>query len=463
MENLIRIARQPEPFMCIAAQGKIQIMQIKPAKRIVGRLCMPGDKSISHRAALMAALAAGVSRLRNFSTSEDCAATLSCLRQLGVLIEQNGQDVFVKSFGVLRAPSQPLDCGNSGSTMRLLAGLLAGQSFTVTLTGDASLRARPMRRIIEPLELMGARVGSEGGLPPLRISGSRPLASICYELPVASAQVKSCILLAGINAAGRTEIVEKTSTRDHTERMLQWFEAPLEITKSTDSLATIIAIAGMHQLAARDVSIAGDISSAAFFIAAAALLPESDLVLNDVGLNPTRTQFLSVLGSLGSEVDTENIRDECNEPVGTIKVRGLPAGTFGKRRNKERLVVRGAMIPALIDELPLLAIVGTQIEGGIEIRDAGELRLKETDRIAATVANLRAMGAKVEEYDDGLAVNGPLRLCGAAIDPQSDHRIAMAFAVAALLAEGESEIREPDCVAVSFPNFFQRLESIVQR
>lgn len=436
-------------------------MRIMPAKRVLGQLRMPGDKSISHRAAIIAALATGASTLRHFSTSEDCTATLSCLRLLGVTIEQEGNDVSVNSFGVLRAPSATLNCGNSGSTMRMLAGVLAGQSFSATLTGDESLRSRPMRRIIEPLQLMGAEIKSENGRPPLSINGSRSLTPISYVLPVASAQVKSCILLAGLEASGRTEILEKTPTRDHTERMVQWFGAPLEMTRSMDSSATRLAIEGPVQMAARDVSVPGDISSAAFFIAAAALLPESNLVIEDVGVNPTRTQFLHVLSSLGAEIETENVRDESNEPVGTIKVRAVSFGAATK--NKERPVIRGSMIPALIDELPLLSIVGTQIEGGIEIRDAAELRVKETDRIAATVANLRAMGAEVEEYEDGLAVRGPKRLRGAMLDSYGDHRIAMAFAVAALMAEGESEIRATDCVAVSFPDFFERLESIVQR
>ncbi|MEO8436105.1 MAG: 3-phosphoshikimate 1-carboxyvinyltransferase [Pyrinomonadaceae bacterium] len=436
-------------------------MRIKPAQRVLGRLKIPGDKSISHRAAIIAGVSAGASRLRNFSTSQDCAATLSCLRQLGVVIEHDGSDVRLESAGVLSAPSATLDCGNSGSAMRMLAGVLAGQPFSATLMGDESLQSRPMRRIIEPLELMGAVVLSEKDRPPLRITGSASLRPISYRLPVASAQVKSCILLAGLNAGGRTEILEKTPTRDHTERMLQWFGALLEITRSADPSATRIAIDGPVHLGARDVSVPGDISSAAFFIAAAALLPESNLMIEDVGLNPTRTQFLRVLSSMGAEIETENIRDECNEPVGTVKVRAVSSGFMAKI--KERCVISGAMIPALIDELPLLAVVGTQIEGGIEIREAAELRVKETDRIAATVANLRAMGADVEEHEDGLAVKGPARLRGAMLDSYGDHRIAMAFAVAALMAEGESEIREPECVAVSFPDFFERLESIVQR
>ena len=422
---------------------------------------MPGDKSISHRAAMIAALAKGTSQLRNFSGSEDCAATLSCVRQLGVQISDDDQDVLIRSNGVLSAPSQPLDCGNSGTTMRLLAGVLAGQTFAATLTGDESLRSRPMRRILEPLEMMGARVESERGSPPLRIKGARPLAPISYELPVASAQVKSCLLFAALNADGRTAIVEKTPTRDHTERMLQWFGAHLEINPASESSSTNIAMEGPVRFSARDVSIPGDISSAAFFIAAALLLPGSKLVIEDVGLNPTRTQFLSVLSSWGANIEMENIRDECSEPVGTIHVGGGLNRSL--RKGEVRQCLRGSMIPALIDELPLLAVMGTQIDGGIEIRDAAELRIKETDRISATIANLRAMGADVEEYHDGLRVNGPVRLHGATIDPRGDHRIAMAFAVAALVAEGESEIQQADCVRVSFPQFFELLESVTER
>lgn len=436
-------------------------MIIRPAKRVQGQLRLPGDKSISHRAAVVAALAAGTSRLQNLSSSEDCVATLNCLRELGVKIRRDGGDLLIEGSGDLNAPAGPLDCGNSGSTMRLLAGVLAGQTFNATLTGDGSLRGRPMRRIIEPLELMGAEVLSDGDRPPLLIKGFRPLTPIVYELPVASAQVKSCILLAGLNAGGRTEVVEKTPTRDHTERMLQHFGASLKITRPPGSSATHIAIEGVARLSARDVCIAGDISSAAFFIAAAMLLPESNLVLEEVGLNPTRTEFLSVLCSLGADVETEGIRDEGNEPAGAVRVRGgiKPASPSGR----EERCLRGSIIPALIDELPLLALVGTQIAGGIEIRDAAELRVKETDRIAATVANLRAMGAEVEEYADGLAVHGPVQLRGATIEPRGDHRIAMAFAVAALIAEGETEIKDADCVAVSCPAFFELLESVIER
>lgn len=437
-------------------------MIIKPVKLIQGQLQLPGDKSISHRAAMIAALADGTSCLRDFSTSEDCSTTLSCLRQLGVRASHDGQVVVITSTGILKAPSEPLDCGNSGSTMRLLAGMLAGQTFTATLTGDESLRARPMGRIMEPLKMMGARIESRAAHAPIIVTGRFPLAALRYELPVASAQVKSCILLAALNAEGCTEVVEKTPTRDHTERMLQWFGVPLQITEAPDSSAANIAIEGPAQFRARDVSIPGDISSAAFFIAAAALLSRSNLVIENVGLNPTRSKFLSVLRSLGADIDTENIRDQCNEPVGTVRVRGgmSPASNSGVTNSKARYLC-GSMIPALIDELPLLAVLGTQIEGGIEIQDAAELRVKETDRIAATVANLRAMGAEVEEYDDGFKVKGPIRLRGATVDSRGDHRIAMAFAVAALIAEGETEIRDAGCVAVSFPEFFELLGSVV--
>jgi 3-phosphoshikimate 1-carboxyvinyltransferase len=436
-------------------------VRITPAKCIKGRLRLPGDKSISHRAALMAALAKGKSRLRNFASGEDCAATLSCLRQLGVTVHDEGHEVLIESSGDLVAPAETLDCGNSGSTLRMLAGVLAGQSVDATLTGDQSLRRRPMSRIIEPLELMGAQIESQDGRPPLQIKSGRPLTPIFYELPVASAQVKSGILFAALHTEGRTGVIERTSTRDHTERLLQWFDVPIEILTPPDYSSNTIVIEGAARLTARDVTIPGDISSAAFFVAAAAMLPESDLMIDNAGLNPTRTQFLTTLLSLGARIETDNQRDECNEPVGSIHVRGLPANP-GFRGGRGKLIIDCAGVAALIDELPLLAIVGTQIPGGLEIRDAAELRLKETDRIAATARNLRAMGAEVKEFDDGLAVNGPVQLQGATIEPGGDHRIAMGFTVAALIAEGESEIKDAGCVGVSFPEFFDLLAAVTE-
>ena len=432
---------------------------------------------------MIAALAEGPSLLSNFSTSQDCASTLGCLRALGVSIEQVGTSVRVEGAGPrgLREPAGPLDCRNSGSTIRMLSGILAGQSFVSTLTGDESLRSRPMNRIIEPLARMGARVLSQDGRPPLRIEGRNPLDAIGYELPVASAQVKSCVLFAGLHARGRTEVLERLgATRDHTERMLEWFGVPVEIKDEVGGGSTHVALDGPARFVGRNVSIPADISSAAFFVAAAALLPGSQLEIQDVGLNPTRNQFLKTIGfAAGDVISVREVRNECNEPVGTIVVDrgGLIADAPRSEADKTDGVhepvrleltsisrtIRGPAIPPLIDELPLLAIVGTQLEGTFEIRDASELRFKETDRIAATVSNLRAMGAEVEEYDDGLAVDGPTRLRGALIDSHGDHRIAMAFTVAALLADGDSEIAGAECVAVSFPEFYQSLEAVIER
>jgi 3-phosphoshikimate 1-carboxyvinyltransferase len=438
-------------------------MRIRPARRIKGRVRLPGDKSISHRAALIAALARGTSHISNFSPSQDCASTLSCLTKLGVSMERDGKDVHIEGAanGGLRSTLEALDCGNSGSTIRMLAGALAGQKFTSTLTGDSSLRSRPMKRIIEPLELMGAQIHSEDGKPPLTIQGTPSLKPISYDLPVASAQVKSCVLLAGLQAAGRTEVIETLGmTRDHTERMLTWFGVPVETTASADG-CNKVTIDGAASFGARDVNIPGDISSGAFFIAAAALLPGSNLVIEGVGLNPTRTEFLSTLQSLGLRVDINKVYEECNELFGTVLVSAEPNREAHEHR--ESTVVKKALIPQLIDELPLLAVVGTQISGGIEIRDAAELRFKETDRISATVKNLRAMGAEVEEFEDGMAVSGPTRLRGAKLDSEGDHRIAMAFTIASLIADTESEIAGVECVGVSFPEFFELLDSMVEQ
>jgi 3-phosphoshikimate 1-carboxyvinyltransferase len=444
-------------------------MKIQPALRITGKLSLSGDKSISHRAALIAALAEGRSVISNFSTSADCNSTLNCLRSLGVAVSRTGNEVVIEGTGPsgLKAPAAPLDCGNSGSTMRMLAGVLAGCDFESVLTGDESLRSRPMKRIIEPLRLMNAEVDSPSGRPPLQIRGSSSIRPISYLLPVASAQVKSCILLAGLRANGETEVIERLgSTRDHTERMLQWFGATVE-TRSNEPdghLGTTVALDGPARLSARDVTIPGDISSAAFLIAAAALLPGSDLAIEGIGLNATRKEFLSVLQSDGLSLMEDDVRDECNEPVGTVRVRGGSAGKHGRPFHPGAVnVIGGGLIPKLIDELPLLAVVGSQINGGLMISDAAELRVKEADRISATVRNLRAMGVTVDEFEDGLRVYGPTNLNGAEIESFGDHRIAMAFSVAALLADGPSEIVGADCVAISFPEFFDLLESVTER
>lgn len=450
-------------------------MKIKPARRLRGKIAgLPGDKSISHRAALIAALADGRTRIGNFATSADCASTLACLAQLGIDVRRDGGDVYITGadsrsgrHALLRASAAPLDCGNSGSTMRLLAGVLAGHPFASTLTGDASLRTRPMRRIIEPLALMGARLSADEGHAPLSIEGRRPLAAISYEMPVASAQVKSAILLAGLFAGGRTEVVEKLSqTRDHTERMLRWFGVEVETrneTRDDESPRWVVSVEAPPSFAARDIDVPGDISSAAFLIAAAALLPGSEIEIDGVGINPTRAEILRTMRSLGADVNAGDVREQCNEAVGQIRVRGAD-GLAPVEGNASGNILRGAEVAGLIDELPVLAVVGTQVAGGLEIRDAAELRVKESDRIRSTVENLRAMGAEVEEFDDGLRVAGRQRLRGARLDSHGDHRIAMAFTVAALVAEGESEISgAEECVRISFPEFFTLLESVTER
>ena len=438
-------------------------MIISRAKRIRGRLKLPGDKSISHRGAIVAAISNGVSRISNYSTSADCASTLACLRELGVRVDADGDDILVHGLGPggLRPPLRPLDCGNSGTTMRLLAGVVAGQAFSTTLTGDESLRGRPMQRIIEPLGIMGAEILSTNGRAPLDIKGRKPLQPIDYELLVASAQVKSCILLAALNCQGRTVVIENEPTRDHTERMLALFGAPIQGGIAREPLdARFIAITGPAELRAGEISIPGDISSAAYFIAAAALLPGSLLEVHQVGVNPTRTLFLKRLRMAGFDIAVSDVHDRSNEPVGRVTVSGMPSQP---EYSGVPFKLEGSLIPQLIDELPLLAVVGSQIRSGIEIRGAKELRAKESDRIAATVVNLRAMGAEVEEFDDGLCVSGGTRLRGAGIEPRGDHRIAMAFSVAALLAEGESEIKDAECVGVSFPEFFDLLDSVTER
>jgi 3-phosphoshikimate 1-carboxyvinyltransferase len=448
-------------------------MKIQPARRIKGELSMPGDKSISHRAAMLSALGTGRARISNFATSEDCASTLRCLSQLGVRIERDGTNVIIEGAGLqgLRPSSAPLDCGNSGSTMRMLAGVVAGQDFVSVLTGDHSLCSRPMKRIIEPLEMMGARLSSEDGHAPLHVEGRKQLKAIHYEMAVVSAQVKSCILLAGLNAKGRTEVIEpQGATRDHTERMLRWLGVTVEsrAVERSGIEAEAITIDDGQQFKAKDGTVPGDISSAAFFIAAAAMLPGSKLKINGVGLNPTRRQLIPVLRSLGVDVqldfierDNDWYQEDFLEPFGNISIAGGPG--LAPLKEGESNVLRGALVAQLIDELPVLAVLGSQVIGGIQIRDAAELRVKESDRIRATVENLRAMGVEVVEHKDGLTILERTQLRGARIDAHGDHRIAMAFAVAALIADGESEIAGAECVRISFPEFFELLESVVER
>jgi 3-phosphoshikimate 1-carboxyvinyltransferase len=397
---------------------------------------------------MLAAIAAGTTRLQNFSTGADCASTLACLRSLGVEWERNGEVVVIQGRGPgLQAPSVPLDCGNSGSTMRMLSGILAGQEFTSELVGDESLSRRPMARIIEPLRSMGARISAEeGNRPPLRITGGK-LKAIDYTLPVASAQVKSALLFAGLFAEGETHVVERVRTRDHGELALRAFGADVK------RRGNEARIEGGQKLHAIEAEIPGDLSSAAFFLCAAALFPGSQLVISGLLLNPTRARLLDILAGMGVGISITEVEEHHGELRGTVQVQG---------RALKAASVAGADSAALIDEIPVLAAIAPYTTGGIEIRDARELRVKESDRIASLAANLRAMGAQVEELEDGLRIPGGQTLHGAEVDSFGDHRIAMAFAVAALRAEGETSIHHADAAVISFPEFFDRLQELAQ-
>ncbi len=407
---------------------------------------------------MIAAMAVGETRIDNFARSEDCSSTLSSLASLGVDVSRDGEAVIVKGVGKkgFASPSAPIDCGNSGTTLRLLAGILAGQDFDSVLVGDTSLMKRPMKRVIEPLELMGAVIQSRNGMAPLTITGRQPLRSIDYVLPVASAQIKSCVLLAGLNADGQSSVIEPIQTRDHTERMLRWFGVDVRISKIDEG--SLISVAGDSTLTAHDLVVPSDISSAAFFMVAAVCLRDSDITLSNVGLNPSRRAIFDVLLKLGANIELLESDDVCNEPVASFWVRGGLAAP----ETRTGLVLQGEIVANLIDEIPILAILGTQLESGLEIRDAAELRVKESDRITAIVENLEAMGAIVTEFADGFRVERS-DLKGAVVDSYGDHRIAMAFAIAGLLADGETEILNPSCVDISFPGFFETLGGVVVR
>jgi 3-phosphoshikimate 1-carboxyvinyltransferase len=430
-------------------------MKVTPAGSLKGIVELPGDKSISHRAAIIAAIADGTSQLDNFAASADCASTLDCLRSLGVEIRLDGSTVSIDGVGKfgLKKPENPLDCGNSGTTMRLLAGILAGQRFKSILTGDESLVKRPMRRIIEPLEQMGATITSDDGTAPLTIHGRYPLRAIAYHTPVASAQIKSCVLFAGLYANGETSTVEPSFTRDHTERLLPLFG--VRVGTDGGPASKVRYIKGTSRPTAAEFSIPCDISSAAFFLVAAACLPGSELTLPNVGTNPTRTAILDVLECVGAKLSPRKEVERKGEPTETLTITG------GLDEQEAPLVIEGGAVADLIDEIPILAILGTQLANGLEVRDAGELRVKESDRIHSVTENLRRMGANVTEFDDGFHVERS-HLKGAVIDSFGDHRIAMAFAVAGLLADGETEIFGAECADVSFPGFFETLSSVVR-
>jgi 3-phosphoshikimate 1-carboxyvinyltransferase len=433
----------------MSADAKDSTVVVRPARNIAGALRLPGDKSISHRYAMLAAIAEGTTRLENFSTGADCASTLGCLAVLGVELDRKENAVLIHGRGSsLRSPTMPLDCGNSGSTMRMLSGILAGQGFTSELTGDESLSRRPMARVISPLEAMGAKIAArDGGRPPLRITGAH-LKPIDYKMPVASAQVKSALLFAGLFAEGETRVEESVRTRDHGELALRAFGA--EVTQHGNQAR----IAGGQKLHAIEAEIPGDLSSAAFFLCAAALFPGSRLLISGLLMNPTRARLLDILILMGVGISVAELEDKHGELVGTVEVDG---------RDLRGATIAGADTAALIDEIPVLAAVAPYTTGGIEVRDAKELRVKESDRIGSIVTNLRAMGAKVEEHEDGLKIPGGQNLHGAEIDSFGDHRIAMAFAVAALRAEGETTVRRADAAVISCPGFFAALEALSQR
>src|SRR5580693_7448493 len=422
---------------------------VRPARNIAGALRLPGDKSISHRYAMLAAVAEGTTRLENFSTGADCASTLSCLAAVGVELERKGNAVLIHGRGPkLQPPKSSLDCGNSGSTMRMLSGILAGQAFSSELVGDESLSRRPMARIIAPLRAMGAKIAaSDGDRPPLRITGTH-LNAIDYKMPVASAQVKSALLFAGLLAEGETRVEEPVRTRDHGELALRAFGAEVS---HHDNQA---AIAGGQKLHAIEAEIPGDLSTAAFFLCAAALFPGSRMLISGLLMNPTRARLLDILILMGVGISVAELEDKHGELVGTVEVDG---------RDLRGATLAGADTAALIDEIPVLAAIAPFTATGIEVRDAKELRVKESDRIAAIATNLRAMGAEFEQREDGLKIPGGQSLHGAEIDSFGDHRIAMAFAVAALRAEGETMIHRADAAVISCPGFFTALEALSQR
>jgi 3-phosphoshikimate 1-carboxyvinyltransferase len=423
---------------------------VHPASRLRGLLHVPGDKSVSHRYAMLAALASGTSRVSGYAPGADCAATLACLEALGAAVRRSG-DAVVEIAGCgprgLRQPSAPLDARNSGTTMRLLAGVLSAHTLEAVLVGDASLSRRPMRRVIEPLTRMGARIAAgEGDRPPLRIGppDGGMLSGIEYELPVASAQVKSAILLAGFQAEGTTTVRENAETRDHTERAFREFGIDVDVQPGT------IKVRGGQAPRPRTLSVPGDSSSAAFFGVAAAGLPGSEVRVERVGLNPTRTAWLRVLERAGAEIEQEVDAESGGEPLGTVIVRH---GSLGPVR------IEAAEVPPLIDELPALGALATY-GGEMHVTGASELRAKESDRITAFVAGLRALGADAEELPDGFIVRGSRQIAGGTADAAGDHRLAMAFAIAALGARRACTIAGADAVAVSYPGFFVALEAL---
>jgi 3-phosphoshikimate 1-carboxyvinyltransferase len=433
------------------------IQTIHPARTLQGSITLPGDKSISHRYAMLAGLAEGTTRLSNFSTGADPHSSLACMKALGATVVHKADKTIeiTGTAGKFRQPIGPLDCGNSGSTMRMLAGLIAPHHHVFTLIGDHSLTLRPMERIRKPLGQMGAKIDLIDGHAPITIYGS-PLHAIDFDTPIPSAQVKTAVLFAGLQASGTTSLTEFIRTRDHSEQALRAFGATLNRTSAAAGDIAKLSIPGGQKLKAIDATVPGDLSSGAFFLCAALLFPDSNLVLDSIGMNPTRAALLDVITALGGKIKVLNVEEHHGELIGTIQVNGPASGPRGMH-------IGGALSAQIIDELPVLAAIAPYTLNGITIRDARELRVKESDRIALVAKNLRAMGAKFTEHEDGLEIPGNQQLHGARIDSGSDHRIAMAFAIAALRATGDTEIHGAEAAAISFPEFFTHLEALSQR
>lgn len=422
---------------------------VAPARSFRGSLMLPGDKSISHRYAMLAGFAAGTSHIANFSTGADPHSSLGCMQAMGAQVSTEGRMITITGTGgVLAQPTGDLDCGNSGSTMRMLAGLVAAQGGTYRFIGDESLTNRPMERIRKPLEQMGAKIDLTEGHAPMTVHGTE-LKAIDFEAPIASAQVKTAVLFAGLQAKGTTSIIERVRTRDHSEHALRAFGA--ELRREADKLS----ITGGQTLRAIDATVPGDMSSAAFFLCAALLFEDSNLVLDALGMNPTRASLLDVITMMGGKIKVLDVQEQHGEMVGTIQVQRSP-----QLRGTE---IAGSLAAQLIDEIPVLAAIAPYTENGMRIRDAKELRVKESDRIALVVKNLRAMGAEVVEYEDGMDIPGGQKLRGGAIDSGLDHRIAMAFSIAALRAEGETTIHGAEAASISFPEFFTWLDELAIR
>lgn len=423
-------------------------MKLTRIEKLQGEIAIPGDKSISHRAVMFGSLAKGTTHISNFLAGADCLATIDCFRKMGIEIEQDGTNVTVHGKGLhgLEKPEGLLDVGNSGTTTRLISGILAGQDFEVVLSGDASLNQRPMKRIMTPLRMMGAEIESVNGndCAPLKITGKK-LNAIHYDSPVASAQVKSCVLLAGLYADGKTSVTEPALSRNHTELMLRSFGVEVE---SHDKTAEITP---PDEMSAVDIIVPGDISSAAYFIAAGLITPGSCIRLKNVGLNPTRDGLLRVCRQMGADIQMENVRDNGGEPAADLMIR---------TSRLKGTIVEGDLIPTLIDEIPVIALLAAFAEGETVIRDAQELRVKESDRIALTVDHLVKMGAEARGTEDGMIIHGGNPLHGAEIHCAYDHRIAMTFSIAGINADGETIIRDSECVDVSYPTFYEQLKSL---